>query len=180
MNKILPPLVKPALGPTSPKPMKAIVLLAILVVICAPLCAANRSGTSGETDASAIAAATAADAERLAATMAGDHARLNAVLSDELRYAHSSGLVDSKTSFIAALSNGKIVYESFEYLKRDFLPAAPGVVLMTGRVLIHVVIDNKKIAVDLNFLSVWRQEKGHWRFLAWQSCTNPPATAAKK
>jgi hypothetical protein len=112
--------------------------------------------------------------------MTGDRARLNAVLSDELRYAHSSGLVDSKTSFIAALSNGKIVYESFEYLVRDFLPAAPGVVLMTGRVLIHVVIDNKKIAVDLNFLSVWRQEKGRWRFLAWQSCANPPATAATK
>ena len=33
---------------------------------------------------------------------------------------------------------------------------------------------------DLNFLAVWREENGKWRFLAWQSCRNPPAADAKK
>jgi hypothetical protein len=30
------------------------------------------------------------------------------------------------------------------------------------------------------YLAVWREEKGHWRFLAWQSCKLPtPAPETK-
>ena len=32
----------------------------------------------------------------------------------------------------------------------------------------------------LSFLSVWREESGHWRFLAWQSCKLTPPVAAPK
>jgi len=34
--------------------------------------------------------------------------------------------------------------------------------------------------LDLNYLAVWRQEGGRWRFLAWQSCKNPSPADAKK
>lgn len=34
-------------------------------------------------------------------------------------------------------------------------------------------------AVDINYLAVWREEGGKGRFLAWQSCRNPPPGAAK-
>ena len=37
-----------------------------------------------------------------------------------------------------------------------------------------------KLVNDLNYLAVWREEKGKWRFLAWQSCKNPPPGDAKK
>ena len=131
-------------------------------------------------DARLTAAVTAADAERMAATKAGDRTRLEAILSDELRYAHSNGKVDSKKSLIDTLVGRKTVYESFDYQQREFLPAGPGVVLMTGRVIIHAINEDKKIVVDLNFLSVWREEKGQWRFLSWQSCSNPPTPSAVK
>jgi hypothetical protein len=39
---------------------------------------------------------------------------------------------------------------------------------------------SEPIVNDLNYLAVWREEKGAWRFLAWQSCKNPPATGAAK
>lgn len=132
-------------------------------------------------DAGVIAAVTAADEERLAATKAGDRGRLEAVFSDELRYAHSSGKIDTKTSLMASLVNHQTVYESFEYKERVFSPIAPGIVLMTGRVLIHVGGSGQKTELDLNFLAVWSEENGHWRFRAWQSCKNPsPAPAAAK
>jgi hypothetical protein len=124
-----------------------------------------------------IAAVTAADDERQAATTAADRARLEAIFSNDLRYAHSSGLVDSKASYIASLVSRQAVYESFDYKERAFLPAAPGIVLMTGRVLVHSRNGGEKVALDLNFLAVWREENGHWRFLAWQSCRNPPTPA---
>ena len=129
----------------------------------------------------AIAAARAADDERLAATKSGDPKRLDAIFSNELRYAHSSGKVDTKASYVQSLTSRSTVYESFDYKERNFAIAAPGVVLMTGRVLIHSSNNGQKVENDLNFLAVWREEGGKWRFLAWQSCKNPaPAAPASK
>lgn len=122
-----------------------------------------------------IAAARAADDERTAATMAADRARLDAIFSDELRYAHSNGKVDDKAAYIGSLISHRVVYESFDYKERRFQVAGPGIVLMSGRVIIQVGNDSRKVGLDLNFLAVWREEAGRWRCLAWQSCANPPA-----
>lgn len=119
----------------------------------------------------------AADDERVAAIIAADPARLAAILSDELHYAHSNGLIDTKASFIESLTSRRTVYKSFEYVRHRFIPAAPGVVLMTGRVLVRIGNAEGERLLDLNFLAVWREEGGRWRFLAWQSCRNPPAAA---
>jgi hypothetical protein len=127
-----------------------------------------------------VAAVAAADEERIAATKAGDRARLDAIFSNELRYVHSSGKVDSKTSYIESLATHSTVYESFDYKERNFVPAGPGIVLMNGRVFIKASNNGQKVENDLNFLSVWREENGRWRFLAWQSSKNPPAAPATK
>lgn len=161
--------------------MKSPLLLAILLlVVSMPIRSASLAATTAESDVQMIVDVAAADSERRTAMMTGDRARLDAILCDELRYAHNRGHVDSKKSLIDTLISRKIVYENFEYLQRDFLPAAPGVVLMTGRVLIHAINENEKIVVDLNFLSVWRKENGHWCFLSWQSCANHPAPSTPK
>lgn len=122
-----------------------------------------------------FAAIRAADDERIAATMAGDPVRLAAIFSDQLYYAHSNGKVDDKNSYVQSLTSRKTIYESFDYQTRNFAVTRPGVVLMTGRVVVHVISGDQKIVADLNFLSVWREEGGRWRFLAWQSCMTPPA-----
>lgn len=119
-----------------------------------------------------IAAARTADDERLAATKAADPARLDAIFSNDLRYAHSSGKVDDKASYIKSLVSHSTVYESFDYQERNFKVAGPGVVIMSGRVIIHASNDGQAVVLDVNFLAVWHEENGHWRFLAWQSCRN--------
>jgi hypothetical protein len=158
-----------AIGPHRAFSMKAILpcLLVLLVVGLLPLEAAQDP---------LIAAVRAADDERLAATMAADRGRLAAVYSDELHYAHSSGKIDTKASQIDGIVNGPNLYERIEYKKRDFLLVAPGIVLMKGRAVFHMApkAGGEKFVNDLNFLAVWREEGGKWRFLAWQSCKNPP------
>jgi ketosteroid isomerase-like protein len=124
-----------------------------------------------------IAAVRAADDERLAATQAADPARLDAIFSDALRYAHSNGKVDDKASFVQSLTSRKTIHESFAYQERAFTVAGPGVVLMTGRVIAHAISAGQPVVLDLNFLAVWREECGRWRFLAWQSARNPPPVA---
>jgi hypothetical protein len=144
------------------------------------LCVAFALGSilEGAADnSSVIAAVLVADEARMTAMKAGDAAGLDAIFSDELRYAHSSGVVDSKASFKEALVARKTVYEKFDYKERTILPAGPGVAIMSGRVLIDLRNASGPLTVDINYLAVWREEGGKWRFLAWQSCRNPPAAA---
>jgi hypothetical protein len=120
-----------------------------------------------------VAALQAADDERVAAMKAPERARLAAIFSDDLRYAHSSGAVDTKDSFTEALTAGRTKYQSYDYEERNFTFPAPGVALMTGRTKVKVVSATGEVNMTLGFLAVWREEQGHWRFLAWQSCKLP-------
>jgi hypothetical protein len=154
-------------------------LFPCLILALAALSASRAAETVSASEKNAvITAVTAADDERLGAMKAGDAARLDAIFSDELRYGHSNGVVDSKSTFITALSSGKSVYENFEYKDRTILPAAPGIAIMSGRVLVRIRNGEQKVGMDLNYLSVWREENGKWKFLAWQSCRNTPPTTA--
>jgi len=122
----------------------------------------------------------AADDERVGAMIAADRARLDAILSDDLHYAHSSGKVDTKASLTDTIVSGRTKYEIIKYETRNFTFPAPGIALMSGRA--HVKVGNATGGMDaaLSLLAVWREEKGHWRFLAWQSCKLPaPEPAAK-
>lgn len=121
-----------------------------------------------------LAAVKAADVARVAAMQLGDRDKLDAIFSDELRYAHSNGIVDTKSSFVDILSAGKTKYVGYEYEEQAFSFPAPGVALMTGRAHVKAVSGDKTMDGVLGFLAVWREEKGQWRFLAWQSCKLPP------
>lgn len=151
-------------------------LLSVLVLASAAIHPCAAASTSTAEARAAIAAVTAADDERVAASIAKDRARLDAVFSDELHYSHSNGKVDTKTTYVDSIASGASVYGSFDYKERSFKPIAPGVVLMSGRALIQSRNAAGPVMLDLNFLAVWRQENGTWRFVAWQSCRNPPPT----
>lgn len=130
-------------------------------------------------DDSRLAVLRVADDERVASMLAADRSRLDAVLGDDLRYAHSSGVVDTKASFIDALSAGRTKYLSLNYDERNFTFPAPGIALMTGRVEAKVQNATGVNEMALSFLAVWREENGRWRFLAWQSARLSPPSVAK-
>src|SRR5438045_3449036 len=50
--------------------------------------------------------------KRYAAMCDGDFAALEAMLHDELLYTHSSGLTDTKATWLASLRSGKTKYKS--------------------------------------------------------------------
>ena len=140
-------------------------------------CLAFSNSASAEDNRAAVLAS--ADDARVAAMKSADREKLAAILSDDLRYAHSSGTVDTKQSYIESLTSGRTKYLTLDYEERAFTFPAPGIALMTGRA--HVKVANATGETDmlLSFLSVWREENSHWRFLAWQSCKLPAPSAAK-
>ncbi|MFN0080676.1 MAG: nuclear transport factor 2 family protein [Prosthecobacter sp.] len=123
-----------------------------------------------------LAAVQAADKARVAAMQSPDRDKLSAIFSDELRYAHSNGIVDTKASFIDILTAGKTKYVGYDYEEQSFTFPAPGIALMSGRAHVRAVTATGEMDSVLSFLAVWREEGGQWRFLAWQSCKLPPAT----
>lgn len=126
-------------------------------------------------DDAQLSAVKAADKARVAAMQSGDRNKLDAIFADELRYAHSNGVVDTKASFIEILGSGKTKYVGYDYEEQNFTFPAPGIALMTGRSHVKAVTATGEMDSVLSFLAVWREEKGQWRFLAWQSCKPPPA-----
>jgi hypothetical protein len=126
-----------------------------------------------------IAALTAVDDARVAAMLKPSKAVLDTVLSDDLRYAHSNGKVDTKASLTASLLGGDAKYVSYKYSERSFKFPAPDVAVMAGRLEVQAVVDGVSMTTGISYLSVWRLEKGQWKFLAWQSCKIPPASPAK-
>ena len=126
-------------------------------------------------DDAQLAAITAADDARVAAMKSPDKDKLTAVFSDDLRYAHSTGSVDTKAAIIDILVQGKTKYVGYDYEERQFTFPAPGIALMTGRTHIKAVSAQGEMDSVLSYLAVWRLEEGEWRFLAWQSCKLPPA-----
>lgn len=132
--------------------------------------------TYEEPNSTALAAA---DDARVAAMLKPNKATLDTVLSDDLRYAHSNGKVDTKASLTASLLGGDAKYVSYKYTERTFKFPAPDVATMAGRLEVQAIVDGVSMTTGISYLAVWRLEKGQWKFLAWQSCKIPPATPAK-
>lgn len=120
----------------------------------------------------AIDAVRRADDARVIATVSADLQQLEAILSADLSYGHSTGKVDTKASYIESIASGRIKYASIIYESRKFTVAAPGIVVMTGRCVVN---NAKPVDNHLSYLAVWREENGVWRFLAWQSSRIPAA-----
>ena len=121
-----------------------------------------------------LASIRAADKARVAAMLSPVRENLGSIFSDELRYAHSNGIIDSKASFIEVLSSGKTQYVGYDYEEQNFTFPAPGIALMSGRAHIKARTSSGEMDSVLSYLAVWREENGKWRFLAWQSCRLPP------
>jgi hypothetical protein len=122
-----------------------------------------------------LARVTAADDDRVATMLTPTREKLDAVLSPELRYAHSNGQVDTKDALIASLTDGSATYSKYAYKERTFTFPSPGIALMTGRFDVKAVVKGNAAESTIGYLAVWRLEKGAWKFLAWQSCKIPPA-----
>lgn len=119
------------------------------------------------------AAIIAADDSRIATMRAPDREKLQAIFSDDLRYAHSTGAVDTKASFIEILVAGKTRYLGYDHVERQVTTPAPSIALVAGQARFRTESANGKMDSVLSYLAVWRLENGQWRFLAWQSCRLP-------
>jgi Domain of unknown function (DUF4440) len=110
--------------------------------------------------------------KRFAAMVARDFAALEKLVHDELLYTHSSGVTDSKPSWLESMKSGKVKYKSASCSERQ-VRFFGEVALIRGRAAIEVDIGGQPKSLRLLFLNAWTRTPQGWKFAAWQSCPMP-------
>ena len=114
----------------------------------------------------------ALETRRYAAMTGNDLDALARLLHEELVYTHSSGVVDSKASYIEALASGHTRYLEVEQRATE-VRVIGEVALVVGLSHIEVVVRGQHKSLDLRSLAAWTATPAGWQFIAWQSCALP-------
>jgi ketosteroid isomerase-like protein len=112
------------------------------------------------------------DRKRMNAMAQKDIATLNALLSDDMVYTHSTARLDSKKSLIEAMESGRTVYTAVEPsdVKAQDLGTA---VVLTGTARISVLSNGNPNSFGVRFTDVYVNNGGQWQMVAWQSTRLP-------
>jgi hypothetical protein len=97
-----------------------------------------------------------------------DIATLNALLSDDLVYTHSTARLDTKESLIKAMESGATVYTAVEPSDVQAQDLGDAVVL-TGVARISVMSRGNPNSFSVRFTDVYANKGGQWQMVAWQS-----------
>lgn len=121
-----------------------------------------------------VAARDIADAEarRVRALVNADYAALEQLLGDDLTYGHSTGTVDTKTSYLQPLLSGRTRYVALEPNDVRVRPY-DGTGVVTGLVRSTAMVAGRESKVVIRFTAVWVKRDGRWQMVAWQSTKLP-------
>jgi len=108
-----------------------------------------------------------AEKQWAAAVMALDFPALEKIISDDLLYAHSTGVVQSKSEYLGKLRSGDQKYDVIRYKKLSVkvfgdAAVAHSIVIMQGNTK-GVPFDN-----ELMMMQIWAKQGGRWRLVAHQ------------
>jgi ketosteroid isomerase-like protein len=133
------------------------------------LCAAALWGQNNAAD---VAAVEAAEKGWAAAIQKKDFAALEKLLADDLIYNHSTGVVDTKQSYISTQKAGKLTYKSIEYSSMKVRIYGPAAVV---NATIRIQADDQGKPQDNRLLltHVFAKAGGQWRLVSHQSTRIP-------
>lgn len=112
------------------------------------------------------------EAERCAAIIASDESALSRLLHDDMIYTHSSGLADTKSSFIEALKSGKFDYKRIEN-QGERVRLYGDTALVSGQAAVDIDVEGAPRTLNLSYLAAWTRTETGWKFVAWQSASIP-------
>jgi len=140
--------------------------------------AATGASAQGVSIAAALKAAVIrADEARVYAMMAPDIGALDDMLTPDCLYVHSTGVVQTKGEFLAALKTGAMRYVSLRYtaLPQIRLYGSETAVL-TGTMLAEIALpDGSTVKPTLAITAVYVVQGGRWQLASYHSVNAPRA-----
>jgi hypothetical protein len=110
----------------------------------------------------------ALEEQRYRAMLGADLATLERLLDDGLTYTHSSGVIDTKASYLAAVRDKVWEYKNIAR-ENERVILRGSCALVFCRLRIDVSVRGTPRKVDSNALAVWVQDGQQWRVLAVHS-----------
>jgi Domain of unknown function (DUF4440) len=109
------------------------------------------------------------EAELYQAMLAFDYTALDDILSNDISYIHSTGVVETKAAYFAGLRQG--LFEYGDITIRSAETRVFGSVAMTTGVMEMLVGANGSIksTIRLQHVLIWREEGGTWKLLLRQA-----------
>ena len=108
----------------------------------------------------------AAEDERYAAMVDGDLETLDRLLADEVSYAHSSGVRDTKEQYFAKVRSGYYDYHSIDH-PVERVAVLGDTAIVVGRMTADLTVDGTRKTIDNLALAVWTRTDAGWRLLAY-------------
>ena len=110
--------------------------------------------------------------QRMHAMMDADAETLNRVLADDLTYIHTNAALDSKESFIGALSSGALNYESIASTEAQ-VRVYGDTAVVTGNGDVRVTSNGRRNRFSIRYTDVYAQRDGRWQMVAWHATRMP-------
>ena len=116
--------------------------------------------------------AVAAAVEQLRQAMIdADQSKLESLVSDQLSYGHSSGVIDDKKTFVDKIVTGKSDFVSID-LSEQTITVSDKTAIVRHLFKAKTNDGGKPGEVQLRIMLVWQKQKGGWKLLARQADKN--------
>ena len=107
-----------------------------------------------------------AEDRRYRAMLDADLVALDALCHDELSYAHSSGVRDTKGQYLGKVRSGYYVYLRVDH-PVERVAVVGDTAMVVGRMTADLVVDGTPKAIDNLAVAVWVREGEGWLLLAY-------------
>ena len=110
----------------------------------------------------------ALERQRFEAMTTKNIALLQEMLSDDLTYLHSNGLLENKQQHLNNISTGYLTYST---LQPETMAVRVHGRSAIGNGIVHVtgIVNGKPFDIRLRYTDVYIKKKRKWRLAAWQS-----------
>jgi ketosteroid isomerase-like protein len=113
-----------------------------------------------------VRAVLVAEERRYRAMQDGDLAALDASCAEELSYAHSNGVRDTKAEYLEKVRSGYYVYHRIEH-PVDRVAVHGDTAIVVGRMTADLDVDGVAKTIDNLALAVWTRAAGDWQLLGY-------------
>lgn len=113
------------------------------------------------------------EAELYKAMLEFDYAALDRLLSDEVRYIHSTGVVETKADYLAGMRAGLYEYGDIRITSNETRVLGPAAMTTGVMEMLVGAKGSAKGTIRLQHVLIWRLESGTWRLLLRQATRLP-------
>jgi len=108
--------------------------------------------------------------ELFEAMMEADEGSLNLLLSEDLSYGHSSGVIQSKNEFIEEILSGKPVKLTNIRVENQTVDISDNVAIVRHTFLSNgIIAEGETIPIRIGNCLVWKKENDMWKLLVRQA-----------